>query len=1266
MFKSLMFRVVIFLLSVMGAFATQAQANIISGSASNNTGAMGDLLVEVFASPQYTNPINSQLFGPVASSNFQFGSTLNPLADGVYYLRASVDTALNGPVVIAGEPFATSPPVVITGGIPQAGINLNVGPPDTLLTAPNSISGTIIYANGLSPVDAYVTAFPVAPDPTTGVWGQKTSAYTNAVGQYLLPGLLPSTYDIFVDYLDPVTGFRSPIFPNGDQGGPVDGYGQIAHGGVGSNPPAQFAVTQGQALPNINAQLYNPTFGTSISGSITHASGLPAIDVYVTAFNVNTAIDPNTGLPMAAPVSVAADASGNYVFPTIMPGIYNILVDYLNPATGLREPVFPNGDQGGPVDGYGQIAHGGVGSNPPAQFAVTQGQRLLGLNAQLWHNPDSDYDGINDAWEILHFHDLITASSTTDFNQDGKLDIVHFGDGTFPGTKAAVATGQIHTIALKQDGTLLAWGGNWNGELGDGTSGLFSGKSNPVVVIDLAGNPIVDIVAVAVSPSSYGGSSYALRSDGTVLAWGSNVYGQLGDGTSGLGFSGTPADKINPVLVRDVTGNVISNITAIAAGTEFAVAVKSDGSLLAWGRNSQGQLGDGSSGAGTDKKNPVVVVDALGNPISGVGSVNAGYGHTLALKLDGTMLAWGDNSSGQIGDGTWLSRNNPVVVRDAVGNSISGIVEISVSFAHSIALKDTGTLLAWGRNAEGQLGDGSVIPKNVPITVVDPLSNPVSGIGSINAGFNHNLVVKSDGTLLAWGDNVSGQVGDGSFIKRLNPTIVQNALGSAVFDVQSSAAGVKDSVVLKNDGTLLAWGYNYYGQLGDGTAISRSSPVQVTDVTGAPINLGFRYSVSGTVNNNSGQIGSVLVGLFRSPDATGAMGLNAVADVNGNYSIGNVPNGAYYVFAYVDVNGNSAPTGPDVNESSGGGNFVSVVGAPVAGVNMTINLYPDLDGDGIGDFWDLYPTNPNYALQADTDGDGLPDAWEMTYFGNLTTANQFTDSNGNGILDIQAFNAGTNPVGPAITERHDFSGDGSADILWRNAVTGYSDIWTMSAAGKTGRLAVPRLADVNWIVAGVGDFNADGSADILWRNIVTGYSDIWTMSAAGKTGRIAVPRLADVNWIVAGVGDFNADGSADILWRNTVTGYTDIWTMSAAGKTGRIAVPRLADVNWTVAGVGDFNADGSADILWRNTVTGYTDIWTMSAAGKTGRIAVPRLADINWAVAGVGDFNADGSADILWRNTVTGYTDIWTMSVAGKTGRIAVPRLADVNWNVAN
>jgi alpha-tubulin suppressor-like RCC1 family protein len=286
-----------------------------------------------------------------------------------------------------------------------------------------------------------------------------------------------------------------------------------------------------------------------------------------------------------------------------------------------------------------------------------------------------------------------------------------------------------------------------------------------------------------------------LKEDGSVWSWGSNEYGQCGNGAT--------------CFVETLTQVVgITDAVQISAGYSYSMAIKADGTLWAWGNNLYGQLGDGST---TDRTTPVQVIG-----LSGVVNVAAKVNHSLAVKNDGSTFAWGFNNYGQLGDGTTTQRTTPVPV-----NGMINVKRVAVGNGHSLAVKNDGTIWAWGNNEYGQLGNGSTTNSKTPIQL------SLSGVSDIAANDNISLALKTDGSVFAWGRNNNGQLGDGSTVNRSAPTPVNGLTG-----VRSIAAGYYHSLAVKNDGSVWSWGYNSYGQLGDGTCTQRTTPAQISGMTG--------------------------------------------------------------------------------------------------------------------------------------------------------------------------------------------------------------------------------------------------------------------------------------------------------------------------------------------------------------------------------------------------------------------------------------------------
>jgi filamentous hemagglutinin family protein len=414
-----------------------------------------------------------------------------------------------------------------------------------------------------------------------------------------------------------------------------------------------------------------------------------------------------------------------------------------------------------------------------------------------------------------YYHSLALLSDTTvkswGFNGEGQL-----GDGTqttrltpvsvlgLSGV-TAIAAGDYHSLALLSDGTVKGWGRNGYGEVGVPRTGPCL---TAVSVPGLSG-----VTAIAAGHFH----SLALISDGTVRGWGYNNLGQLGDGTT---------TSYNLTSVKGLSG-----VTAITAGDYYSLALRSDGTVESWGYNNRGQLGNGSTS--TNSLEPVYTIAGLsaGGLLSDISKIVSGINHTLALKSDGSLVyAWGDNQYGQLGTGNLFSASVPVAVLNTEGTGyLTDVIDIAAGGYHSLALLSDETVKSWGYNIDGQLGDGTTTSRLAPVSVLG-----LSGVTAIAAGDYHSLALLSDETVKSWGYNDHGQLGDGTNTNRSNPVDVKNADGSLLSGILSIAAGAKHSLALlsndtetKLDDTVKAWGWNNYGQVGDGTTIDRVNPVDV-------------------------------------------------------------------------------------------------------------------------------------------------------------------------------------------------------------------------------------------------------------------------------------------------------------------------------------------------------------------------------------------------------------------------------------------------------
>ena len=350
---------------------------------------------------------------------------------------------------------------------------------------------------------------------------------------------------------------------------------------------------------------------------------------------------------------------------------------------------------------------------------------------------------------------------------------------------AMLAGGGYHTCMLMTDRSVRCFGENNWGQLGNGG---FANASTPVTV-----NGMTTAVSVGAGIEH----SCALLADGTVRCWGTNFVGQLGDGTIGGGSA----------LPKPVQG--LSGVIGLGSGGFHNCVILSDHTVQCWGRNQDGQLGNGNSTTDSGTPQPVT-------GLTGVVALAAGGYHTCALLTDATVRCWGRNDRGQVGDGTTISRSTPVVV-----SGMTNAVQLSGGLYHMCALLADATVQCWGQNDSGQIGNTQVF-SSVPVTV-GGIANAVA----VSAGVFHSCALLSDGTVHCWGQNGNGQLGNGTTTNSSSPVDV-----SGLDDVvRVTGAGLHTCAILSNSAAQ-CWGYNVYGQLGNGNTTDSPIPVPVTGTGG--------------------------------------------------------------------------------------------------------------------------------------------------------------------------------------------------------------------------------------------------------------------------------------------------------------------------------------------------------------------------------------------------------------------------------------------------
>jgi alpha-tubulin suppressor-like RCC1 family protein len=405
-------------------------------------------------------------------------------------------------------------------------------------------------------------------------------------------------------------------------------------------------------------------------------------------------------------------------------------------------------------------------------------------------------------WEvgIGTVSDATTLVRTTILKSSNSNNAVTFTSGTknvfvsFPADEiSGLAT--LNDVESLNDkigaaGIAWLWGHNNWGQLGDNNE-IATPRSSPVQTVTRGTNW---------KQASCGyNSTVAIKTDGTLWTWGYNSEGHLGDGTT--------AYKISPV--QTVVGGDNWKQASIGRSPLYihTAAVKTDGSLWIWGNNFSGQLGDGTTDA---KSSPVQTITGGYN----WKQVSCGRQFTAAVKADGTLWVWGDNSYGALGDGTGVSKSSPVQIVTGTNNWD----QVSCGYYHAAAVKTDGTLWSWGDNYNGQLGDNTTASKVSPVQDITGGNN----WKQVSCGDGFTAAVKTDGTLWAWGKAANGVLGDDTTVNKSSP--VQLITGGNNW--KQVSCGYQSTAAVKTDGTLWTWGQNSYGELGDGTMVSKSSPAQ--------------------------------------------------------------------------------------------------------------------------------------------------------------------------------------------------------------------------------------------------------------------------------------------------------------------------------------------------------------------------------------------------------------------------------------------------------
>ena len=788
-----------------------------------------------------------------------------------------------------------------------------------------------------------------------------------------------------------------------------------------------------------------------------------------------------------------------------------------------------------------------------------------------------------------------------------------------------VLAGYLHTCALTTGGRVLCWGGNEDGELGDGTT---TNRLTPGQVSGLESG----VTALTIGTRH----TCALTTAGAVWCWGDNEVGQLGDGTT--------TNRLTPVPVSGLG----SGVAAIAAGGWHTCALTDVGGMVCWGLNINGELGDGTR---TDRWTPTPVSGLD----SGVAAMTGGTLHTCALTTGGGVLCWGDNSDGQLGDGTTTTRPTPGPVSGLAG----GIAVIAAGGYHTCAVTTGGGALCWGYNEFGQIGDGTFVDRSTP-TGVSGLGN---GVATITGGWAHTCALTTDARMLCWGDNFFGEIGDGTTgDSPATPTPV-SGLGNVVAGI---SAGWEYTCAVTTGGGVLSWGLNDYGQIGDGTTTNRPTPTAVTTGFEGPLPRLVPVDLNGAGISN--------VAVFRSSTAQWWIYGQASAVTFGQ--AGDIP-------VVADYNGDGradlAVYRPSTSEWIIKDQRTTTFGQP-----GDVPVPGDYNGDGKAEIAVFRPSTGEWLIE----GAGAPVAWGAR--GDIPVP---ADYNGDGTTEIAVFRPTTGTwyvMGGATLQwgmwgdvpvPGDYNGDGKAEIAIYRPSTGWWYVagGAMSAWGAPGDLPVPLDVDGD----GALEFVVFRPSTGMWYVLdpVTSETSAIAQGQAGDTPVGQPPQLPQAP-LLKTAGDFDQDGAADItIFRPSTGGWYTLTSTSAyhdpltvtLGQTGDVPVPgdyqgtgrqeravyRPSTGQWLledgrtftlgapgdVPVPGDYDGDGIMDVA---VFTPGSGLWSI----LTGASGFTTLVTEQWGASGdvpaPGDYDGDGKTDVA---VLTPTTGVWSVrsSLSGTT-----------------
>ncbi|HEU4412108.1 MAG TPA: hypothetical protein VFS43_43100 [Polyangiaceae bacterium] len=366
----------------------------------------------------------------------------------------------------------------------------------------------------------------------------------------------------------------------------------------------------------------------------------------------------------------------------------------------------------------------------------------------------------------------------------------------------ALALGTGHTCAIVGDGRVRCWGSNDGGQLGHGVDPEVSESSPyPVEVLSAPGVPLAGVRAIAAGDAH----SCAVLDDGGVRCWGANFYNQLGNGTF------TPYETIPTTVLSDVD-LPLAGVVDLAAGFSHGCARLANGQAHCWGYGEEALGNESPFGYYA-----LPVLDEGGAPLAGVAALSVGTFNSCARLESGAARCWGLNERGELGDGSSRRRGRAAAVERSPGVPLAGVQALAMGAAHACALTGAGELLCWGDDTAKQIGDASPEPPGYAVAAESAPGAPLVGLRSVAFGSDHVCARTEQGEVLCWGRNHEGQLGDGTTDDRARPAFVETSPGVRLGGIVALALGPAHSCAVRGDGRAVCWGRNAEQQLGAGS-----------------------------------------------------------------------------------------------------------------------------------------------------------------------------------------------------------------------------------------------------------------------------------------------------------------------------------------------------------------------------------------------------------------------------------------------------------------